>query len=105
VLSISCPLDQVGERFGREATAGTIGPQESTARLPKSARLKLCSRSAATRSRKPMRKVVFKALTAVSIIGRGSKKHVDWTLTIAIFSTIVTLSLIALYFLQGGGDF
>ena len=52
-----------------------------------------------------MRKVVFKALTAVSIIGRGSKKHVDWTLTIAIFSTIVTLSLIALYFLQDSGDF
>jgi hypothetical protein len=52
-----------------------------------------------------MRKVVFKALTAVSIIGRGWTKHVDWTLAIAIFSTIVTLSLIAFYFLQDSGDF
>jgi hypothetical protein len=52
-----------------------------------------------------MRKVVFKALTAVSMIGRGSKMHVDWTLAIAIFSTIVTLSLIALYFLLDSGDF
>jgi hypothetical protein len=52
-----------------------------------------------------MRKIVFKALTAVSIIGRGSIKRVDWTLTIAIFSTIVTLSLIALYFLQDSGSF
>jgi hypothetical protein len=52
-----------------------------------------------------MRKVVFKALTAVSIIGRGRTKHVDWTLAIAIFSTIVTLSLIAFYFLQDSGDF
>jgi hypothetical protein len=52
-----------------------------------------------------MRKVVFKAFTAVSTIGRGWKKHVDWTLAIAIFSTLVTLSLIALYFLQNSGDF
>jgi hypothetical protein len=52
-----------------------------------------------------MRKIVFKALTAAAIIGRGSIKRVDWTLTIAIFSTIVTLSLIALYFLQDSGSF
>jgi hypothetical protein len=52
-----------------------------------------------------MRKIGFKALTAVLTIGRRSKKHVDWTLAIAIFSTIVTLSLIALYILQDRGDF
>ena len=52
-----------------------------------------------------MRKIGFKALAAILTVGSRSKKHVDWTLTIAIFSTIVTLSLIALYFLQGSGDF
>jgi hypothetical protein len=52
-----------------------------------------------------MRKIVFKALTVASTIGRGTKKHVDWTLAIAIFSTIVTLSLIALYILRDSGGF
>jgi len=52
-----------------------------------------------------MRKVGFKALSAVLTIGRRSKKHVDWTLAIAIFSTIVTLSLIALYIFQDSGAF
>jgi hypothetical protein len=52
-----------------------------------------------------MRKIGLKALTAVVTIGRRSKKHVDWTLVIAIFSTIVTLSLVALYVLQDSGDF
>jgi hypothetical protein len=47
-----------------------------------------------------MRKIGFKALTAILTIGRRSKIHVDWTLTIAIFSTIVTVGLIALYVLQ-----
>src|ERR1700739_4639991 len=81
----------------REQPRGPIKPQESIAVLPKSARLEPSSRSAAKRSGKPMRKIVFKALTVVSTIGRGSKKHVDWTLAIAIFSTIFTLSLVALY--------
>jgi hypothetical protein len=39
------------------------------------------------------------------MIGRRSKKHIDWTLAIAIFSTIVTLSLITLYVLQDSGEF
>jgi len=38
-----------------------------------------------------MRKIGLKALTAVLTIGRRSKKHIDWTLLITIFSTIVTL--------------
>jgi hypothetical protein len=52
-----------------------------------------------------MRKIGLKALTAVLTIGRHSKKHIDWTLAIAIFSTIVTLSLITLYILQDSGEF
>jgi len=52
-----------------------------------------------------MRKIGFKALMAVLTIGRRSKKHIDWTMAIAIFSTIVTLSLIALYILQDRVDF
>lgn len=52
-----------------------------------------------------MRKMGLKALTAILTIGRRSKKHVDWTLAIAIFSTIVTVVLFALYFLQDSGDF
>jgi hypothetical protein len=52
-----------------------------------------------------MRKVGFKALAAISTFGRRSKKHVDWTMVIAIFSTIVTLSLIALYVFQDSVDF
>jgi hypothetical protein len=51
-----------------------------------------------------MRKIGFKALTTILTIGRRSKSHVDWTLAIAIFSTIVTVGLIALYVLQDRGD-
>ncbi|OIQ77456.1 hypothetical protein GALL_408480 [mine drainage metagenome] len=51
-----------------------------------------------------MRKIGFKALTAILTIGRCSKNHVDWTLAIAIFSTIVTIGLIALYVLQDRAD-
>ena len=51
-----------------------------------------------------MRKIGFKALTTISTIGRGSKNHVDWTLAIAILSTIVTIGLIALYVLQDRAD-
>jgi low temperature requirement protein LtrA len=47
----------------------------------------------------------LKALTAILTIGRRSKKHVDWTLAIAILSTIVTVALFALYFLQDRVDF
>lgn len=51
-----------------------------------------------------MRKIGFKALTAILTIGRHSKKHINWTLAIAIFSTIVTIGLVALYVLQGRAD-
>jgi hypothetical protein len=52
-----------------------------------------------------MRKMGLKALTAILTIGRRSRRHVDWTLAIAIISTIVTVVLIALYFLQDSADF
>jgi hypothetical protein len=52
-----------------------------------------------------MRKTGFKALTAMSTSGRRAKKHVDWTMVIAVVSTIVTLSLIALYVFQDSVDF
>jgi hypothetical protein len=48
-----------------------------------------------------MRKIGFKALAAILTLGRRSKRHVDWTLAIAIFSTIVTIGLVALYIWQG----
>jgi hypothetical protein len=51
-----------------------------------------------------MRKIGFKALTTILTIGRRSKTHVDWTLAIAIFSTIVTIGLVALYVLHGRPD-
>ena len=51
-----------------------------------------------------MRRIGLKALTAILLLGQRSKKHIDWTLLIAIFSTIVTLSLIALYLLQRWED-
>jgi hypothetical protein len=51
-----------------------------------------------------MRKIGFKALTAILAIGQRSRKHVDWTLAIAIFSTVVTAGVIALYFLRSGPD-
>jgi hypothetical protein len=51
-----------------------------------------------------MRKIGFKALTAILTIGRRSKKHIDWTLAIAIISTIVTVGLITLYVLQDRAD-
>jgi len=51
-----------------------------------------------------MRKIGFKALTVLLTVGRRSKTHVDWTLVVAIVSTIVTVGLIALYIWQGSAD-
>jgi hypothetical protein len=51
-----------------------------------------------------MRKINYKAVMAILTIGRRSKKNVDWTLAIAIFSTMVTVGLILLYVWQGQPD-
>ena len=48
-----------------------------------------------------MRKIGFKALAAILTVGSRSKRHMDWTLVVAIFSTIVTISLVALYIWHG----
>ncbi len=51
-----------------------------------------------------MGKINFKALTTIFLMGRRSGKRVDWTTLIAIFSTIVTGILIALYIFQSRGS-
>jgi putative effector of murein hydrolase LrgA (UPF0299 family) len=48
-----------------------------------------------------MRKIGLKALVAILTVGRHSRKHFDWTLAVAIISTIVTIGLVALYVWQG----
>jgi len=32
--------------------------------------------------------------------GRHSKRHANWTLSVAIFSTLITVGLVALYLMQ-----
>jgi hypothetical protein len=51
-----------------------------------------------------MRKIGLKALTAILTVGRRSKRHIDWTLVVAIFSTIVTVGLVALYVWQASSE-
>jgi hypothetical protein len=98
---ISSPLDHLCRERSREYPQS----QESIVALSKSAGLRLRNRSTAKRDCGLNAKIGFKALSAVLTIGRRSKKHVDWTVAIAIFSTIVTFSFIALYIFQDSGDF
>jgi hypothetical protein len=51
-----------------------------------------------------MRKIGLKALTAILTIGRRSRRGVDWTRMIILFSTIVTIALVALYVLDRFGE-
>jgi hypothetical protein len=51
-----------------------------------------------------MKKFGFKALTAILTIGRRSRRHVDWTRMIILFSTIVTIALVVLYILDRFGE-
>jgi uncharacterized membrane protein (DUF485 family) len=52
-----------------------------------------------------MRKIGFKAFAAIFTAGRHSKRHANWTLSIAIVSTLVTIGLIALYIMQATSEF
>ena len=52
-----------------------------------------------------MRRIAFKAIAAILTAGRHSRRHVNWTLSIAIFSTIVTVGLIALYLMHETPEF
>jgi hypothetical protein len=47
-----------------------------------------------------MGKTGLKALVTLLTAGRRSRPHVNWTLSIAIVSTIVTIGLVVLYFMQ-----
>jgi hypothetical protein len=60
-------------------------------------------RRPAWRRETAMRKIGLKALTAILTIGRYSRRHVDWTWTITVFSTFVTVALVALYVLDRFG--
>jgi hypothetical protein len=71
--------------------------QENVAALAKHARLAALAIGAPGH----MGKIRFKALAAILTIRRHSKQHVDWTLAVAIFSTIVTIGLVALYIWEG----
>jgi hypothetical protein len=47
-----------------------------------------------------MRKTGLKALATLLIAGGRARRRINWTLWIAIVSTIVTLGLVVLYFMQ-----
>jgi hypothetical protein len=51
-----------------------------------------------------MGKSGLKAARALLALGRHSKRHANWTLSIAILSTLVTVGLVALYLMQEGAD-
>jgi hypothetical protein len=52
-----------------------------------------------------MRRIGFKAIAVILTAGRYSKRHANWTLSIAILSTIITIGLIALYIMQETPEF
>jgi hypothetical protein len=47
-----------------------------------------------------MRKIGFKAFGALLTLRRHARWHANWTLSIAVFSTLVTIGLVALYLMQ-----
>jgi hypothetical protein len=47
-----------------------------------------------------MRKIGFKAVGTLLTLRRHSKRSANWTLAIAVFSTLVTIGLVALYLMQ-----
>ncbi len=49
-----------------------------------------------------MRKTGFKALVTLLTAGR-QQGRVNWTLSIAVFSSIVTIGLVVLYVMQRAG--
>jgi hypothetical protein len=42
----------------------------------------------------------LKAARAFVTLGRHPKRHGNWTLSVAIFSTLITIGLVALYLMQ-----
>jgi hypothetical protein len=51
-----------------------------------------------------MPKMGLKAITAILLLGRHSSKRVNWTLVIALFSTLVTVALVAAYVFERLAD-
>jgi hypothetical protein len=47
----------------------------------------------------------LKAARALLALRRQSKRHANWSLSIAIFSTLVTIGLVALYLMQETTEF
>jgi hypothetical protein len=47
-----------------------------------------------------MGKSGLKAARALVALGRHSKRRGNWTLSIAIFSTLITIGLVAIYLMQ-----
>lgn len=47
-----------------------------------------------------MEKSGLKAVRALIALGRPPKRHGSWTLPLAIFSTLITVGLVALYLMQ-----
>jgi len=52
-----------------------------------------------------MAKSGLKAIIALLTLKRHSKRHGNWTLSIAVVSTLVTIGLFALYLMQETPEF
>ena len=50
-----------------------------------------------------MNKMGLKTLAAILMLGPRSKKHVNWTLMIALICTLATVALVAAYLLERFG--
>jgi hypothetical protein len=47
-----------------------------------------------------MRKTGLKALFTLLLAGRHARRPTNWTLSIAILSTVLTVGLVVVYFIQ-----
>jgi hypothetical protein len=63
------------------------------------------SLSGAGRNADGMGKSGLKAIGVLLTLRRHSKRHANWTLSIAILSTLVTIGLFALYLMQDTPEF
>ena len=52
-----------------------------------------------------MRKIGFKAVGTLLTLRRHSRRHANWTLSVAVFSTLVTIGLVALYLMREAPEF
>jgi hypothetical protein len=52
-----------------------------------------------------MGKVGLKAVRALMTLGRRPKRHANWTLSVAVFATLITIGLVALYLMHETTEF